>query len=75
MISIVSIMMHWVASPQASDLSGEGKDQVIEAGVCGRLVQLLLHKPPKMKEMALGIVIHLFERGNKQKQVRGSCHG
>lgn len=54
--------MHWHPSPQERGADGESInshhiDQVIEAGVCGRLVEVLLHKPTKMIRLALSIVV------------------
>lgn len=66
--------------PQVSDTDGEviepyRIDQVIEAGVCGRLVELLLHESGEVRLPAVRIVGHIVSGNDRQKQVRGARNG
>lgn len=67
-------------SPQANDTVGKGIksyriDQVIETGVCRRLVELLQHESAEVQVLALRIVDHIVSGNDKQKQVRRACNG
>lgn len=66
---------------QVSDTGGKSIDsyridQVIEAGVCRRLVELLPHESAEIQVLALRIVGRIISSGNDkhQKQVRGACN-
>lgn len=40
--------------------------------MCGRLVELLLHEAPKMRGLALRIVVYIVGGNDKQTRVRGA---